>query len=81
MPYDIAIIGAGPAGCTLARLLDRSYRVLLLDKRDLSSEEYPGMSKCCGGLLALMRKDAWTNGNGCASIGSGRPAAFFSSNH
>ena len=52
MPYDIAIIGAGPAGCTLARLLDRSYRVLLLDKRDLSSEEYPGMSKCCGGLLA-----------------------------
>lgn len=52
MPYDIAIIGAGPAGCTLARLLDRKYKVLLLDKRDLSAEDYPGISKCCGGLLA-----------------------------
>lgn len=52
MPYDIAIIGAGPAGCTLARLLDKSYSVLLLDKRDLTREDYPGISKCCGGLLA-----------------------------
>lgn len=52
MSYDIAIIGAGPAGCTLARLLDKNYNVLLLDKRDLSGQEYPGISKCCGGLLA-----------------------------
>lgn len=52
MPYDIAIIGAGPAGCTLARLLDKNYSVLLLDKRDLTREDYPGISKCCGGLLA-----------------------------
>lgn len=52
MAYDIAIIGAGPAGCTLARLLDRKYKVLLLDKRDLESEDYPGINKCCGGLLA-----------------------------
>lgn len=52
MPYDIAIVGTGPAGCTLARLLDKNYSVLLMDKRDLSREEYPGISKCCGGLLA-----------------------------
>ena len=52
MAYDIAVIGAGPAGCTLARLLDKKYRVLLMDKRDLSSEDYLGINKCCGGLLA-----------------------------
>jgi len=50
MPYDIAIIGAGPAGCTLARLLDRKYKVILLDKRDILAENCS--SKCCGGLLA-----------------------------
>ena len=50
--YDIAIIGAGPAGCTLARFLDKKYRVLLLDKRDVTDDDYPGVHKCCGGLLA-----------------------------
>lgn len=50
MPYDIAIIGAGPAGCTLARLLDKNYKVILIDKRDILSEKCS--SKCCGGLLA-----------------------------
>ncbi|NLM10506.1 MAG: FAD-binding protein [Clostridiaceae bacterium] len=50
MPYDIAIIGAGPAGCTLARLLDKNYKVLLIDKRDILAEN--SNSKCCGGLLA-----------------------------
>jgi len=50
MPYDIAIVGAGPAGCTLARLLDKNYKVLLLDKRDVTAENCS--SKCCGGLLA-----------------------------
>ena len=52
MPYDIAIIGAGPAGATLARLLDKQYKVLLLDKRDLMEPEEEERSKCCGGLLA-----------------------------
>lgn len=52
MPYDIAIIGAGPAGATLARLLDKNYKVLLLDRRDLLEPEQENMSKCCGGLLA-----------------------------
>jgi flavin-dependent dehydrogenase len=40
--YDIGIIGAGPAGTTLARLLADRYRVLLLDS---------GRLKCCGGIL------------------------------
>jgi len=40
--YDIGIIGAGPAGTTLARLLADQYRVLLLDS---------GRQKCCGGIL------------------------------
>jgi len=31
--YDIAIIGAGPAGATLARLAGKNYKVLLIDKR------------------------------------------------
>jgi len=51
--YDIAIIGAGPAGATLARLIARRYRVLLVDRRDLSSPAGArGAEKCCGGLLA-----------------------------
>ncbi|MDR1485204.1 MAG: FAD-binding protein [Planctomycetaceae bacterium] len=41
--YDIGIIGAGPSGATLARLVSRNYRVLLLDS---------GRDKCCGGILA-----------------------------
>ena len=51
--YDIAIIGAGPAGSTLARMLSAEYRVLLVDRRRLDLE--PGRSrleKPCGGLLA-----------------------------
>lgn len=51
--YDIVIIGAGPAGSTLARLLDNKYKVLILDKRDLIENKNTSSSnKCCGGLLA-----------------------------
>lgn len=51
--YDIAIIGAGPAGTTLARLLAENYNVLLVDKRplDRKPDEF-STAKCCGGLLA-----------------------------
>ena len=41
--YDITIIGGGPAGATLARLLAGKYRILLIDR---------SRPKCCGGLLA-----------------------------
>ncbi|QOR35256.1 FAD-binding protein [Clostridium sp. 'deep sea'] len=48
MNYDIVIVGAGPAGSTLARLLDQKYKILLLDKRNFIDKH----QKCCGGLLA-----------------------------
>jgi flavin-dependent dehydrogenase len=51
--FDIAIIGAGPAGSTLARLIGNSYKVLLVDKRSFSDTPRPfSAGKCCGGLLA-----------------------------
>ncbi len=51
--YDVVIIGAGPSGANLARLIGKSYRVLLLDKRELQSDTpEKHIGKCCGGLLA-----------------------------
>jgi len=51
--FDIAIIGAGPAGATLARLLPPGYRTLLVDRRRLDRPFEPGtLAKPCGGLLA-----------------------------
>lgn len=44
--YDVVIIGAGPAGCNLARLIDADrYRVLLLDASSMRK-------KVCAGLLS-----------------------------
>jgi len=52
-PYDIAILGAGPAGSTLARLLAKRYRVLLVDRRRLDAAPGPGQFvKSCGGLVS-----------------------------
>jgi len=50
--YDIAIIGAGPAGATLARLLSQTYSIALIDRRNLTDNEKPRAEKCCGGLIA-----------------------------
>ncbi|MFZ5965898.1 MAG: FAD-binding protein [Bacillota bacterium] len=51
--YDIVIVGSGPAGSTLARLIGDKYKVLLIDKRDLENENPRNLTnKCCGGLLA-----------------------------
>jgi geranylgeranyl reductase len=57
--YDIVIIGSGPAGANLARLIGEKYKVLLIDKRDLENHNKEQrinknkcVSKCCGGLLA-----------------------------
>lgn len=47
--YDIAIIGLGPAGATLARLLDKRFKVAAIDKKQNGAK---GFHKPCGGLLA-----------------------------
>lgn len=49
--YDIAIVGGGPAGATLARLIGNKYKVLLLEKRTFQEPLYYGSQKCCGGLI------------------------------
>jgi flavin-dependent dehydrogenase len=49
--YDIAIVGAGPAGATLARLVGKRFKVLLLEKRSFHYDMPPSEEKSCGGLL------------------------------
>lgn len=46
--YDIVIVGLGPAGSTLARLLDKNFKVAVIDRKGGQS----GFQKPCGGLLA-----------------------------
>jgi len=51
--YDVAVIGAGPAGATFARLIGSNYRVLLVERRESAGATARfGSGKCCGGLLA-----------------------------
>lgn len=47
--FDIAIIGLGPAGSTLARLLKPSLKVAAIDKKTTQENSF---CKPCGGLLA-----------------------------
>ena len=47
--FDTAIIGGGPAGATLARLLAGNSRVLLIDGKTDSENSF---RKVCGGLLS-----------------------------
>ncbi|MEA4863542.1 MAG: FAD-binding protein [Victivallaceae bacterium] len=50
---DVAIVGAGPAGATLARLIGCGRKVMLFDRRRLDRPfDGAGFRKCCGGLLA-----------------------------
>lgn len=54
--YDIAIIGAGPAGSILAGLLGKhlpkKYKIAILDKRQLDQSSNSIRNKACGGLLS-----------------------------
>ncbi|MBN2577965.1 MAG: FAD-binding protein [Pirellulales bacterium] len=50
--YDLAIIGAGPAGATFARLVGEKFKVLLVDCRGMTEGNAATTEKCCGGLLA-----------------------------
>jgi len=43
--YDVVIVGAGPAGCTVARYLSDKFNVLLIDRVSFPRD------KPCGGLL------------------------------
>ncbi len=48
--YDIAIIGLGPAGSTIARMLSEKFSIIAIDKK--STADSNGFQKPCGGLLA-----------------------------
>lgn len=75
--YDVAIIGAGPAGATLARLIGRSHRVLLIDRRRLDVPPGGGSVKPCGGLLApAAQRELARQGLGVPSAVLGGPALF-----
>ncbi|MBR7142790.1 MAG: FAD-binding protein [Clostridia bacterium] len=47
--YDVAVIGCGPAGATLARLLDEGLRVVVIDPKTRQADSF---RKPCGGLLS-----------------------------
>ena len=53
--YDVAIVGLGPAGSTLARLLDKHFKVVAIDKKRIADG---GFKKVCGGLLSLDAQEA-----------------------
>jgi len=69
--YDLAIIGGGPAGAMLARLVGKRMRVLLVERRRLDREP-GGVGKCCGGLLAPDAQQV------LAELGLGVPRAVLS---
>ena len=71
MMFDLAIIGAGPAGAMLARLVGNRCRVLLVEPRRLDGPP-EGIGKCCGGLLAPVAQQV------LAEQGLGVPRAVLS---
>ena len=58
--YDIAIIGLGPAGATIARLLDKKFKIIAIDKKSAGENSF---RKPCGGLLATDAQKALSKFN------------------
>ena len=58
--YDIAIIGLGPAGATAARLLDKKFKIIVIDKKSAADDTF---RKPCGGLLATDAQKALSKFN------------------
>ena len=58
--YDIAIIGLGPAGATVARLLNKKFRIISIDKKSSADDSF---RKPCGGLLATDAQKALSKFN------------------
>lgn len=54
--YDVAIIGLGPAGSTLARLLCKDFKIIAIDKKNTLVN---GFQKPCGGLLSSDAQEAF----------------------
>lgn len=50
---DVVIVGVGPAGANLARLIAKRYSILMIEARDITHPApYDPVRKACGGLLA-----------------------------
>ena len=53
MEMDVVIVGAGPAGANLARLMGNAVRVLVIEAREIThAAPSDPVRKACGGLLA-----------------------------
>ncbi len=52
MHYDIVIVGGGPSGSILARELGTRWKIAIIDKRKMRSEDSTHPRKPCGGLIA-----------------------------
>lgn len=53
--YDIAVVGAGPAGALLCSLLSKNYSVIVFDRQGEGSN----FEKPCGGLLSEAAQEAF----------------------
>jgi len=58
--YDIAIVGLGPAGATIARFLDKKFKIIAIDIKSGADDSF---RKPCSGLLATDAQKALSKFN------------------